>query len=147
MSVLKYKDASGNWVEATELYTTGAAGQLKVDIIQPLEDGVSFDLTKYQNCNRFLLYYTGNLNRSLFDSINPNGIQYLVDADAGSITVDRGFQCVQAPSTGENHGAIAEMPSGAKVCYTYENGIFTWTLANAYGEKRIGDNALVIYAE
>lgn len=143
MAIVKYKDSKGNWVEASGIY---CGGSLRVDVIQPMEDGVSFDLRKYQNCNRFLMYYTGNLVRSLFDSTNPDGIQYHIDADAGTITSDRGFECVQAPGTGENYGAIAEMPDGAKVCYTYENGIFTWTQVDAYGEKRVGDSALVIYA-
>lgn len=140
MSVLKYKDASGNWVEASEIF---CAGQLKVDVITPMEDGVSFDLTKYANCNRFLMYYTGNLRRSLFDSSVVDGYQYLVDADAGTVMVDKGYATVFG-ITG-NEGAIAV--EGEDNCYTYENGIFTWTLVDSYGEKRIGDSALVIYAE
>lgn len=145
MSVLKYKDASGKWVEATELYTTGAAGQLKIEAIVPMEDGVSFDLTKYQNCNRFLMYYTGNLVRSLFDSAQPDGYQYRIDADAGTVMVDRGID--QVFGVTKNEGAIAVIGDEGKSVYTYENGIFTWTLADSYGEKRIGDSALVIYAE
>jgi hypothetical protein len=139
MAIVKYKDSKGNWVEAPEIF---CGGSLRVDVIQPMEDGVSFDLRKYQNCNRFLMYYTGNLSRSLFDSTVVDGYQYLIDADAGTITSDKGFDQVFAV-TG-NDGAIAT--KGNANCYTYENGIFTWILADAYGEKRVGDSALVIYA-
>ena len=53
MSVLKYKDASGNWVDADSVL---AGGQLKIDYIERATEN-SFDLSKYVNCNDYIAFY------------------------------------------------------------------------------------------
>jgi hypothetical protein len=142
MSVLKYKDARGNWVEAPQVY---CGGQLKVDVIECATD-TTYDLRKYAN-GRFFMFYTANKSRMLFDSAQPDGIRYFIDSDA-----DTWYLGLWNIFGGNNNGAIAtneewsasgNPPSQA---YTYEDGIFTWFLDNA-GECEVGGCAVVIYAE
>lgn len=137
MSVLKYKDASGNWVETDML----VSGQLKIEAVSRMSDKVSFDLTKYTN-GRFLLYYTGNYVSRLFDSAQPDGYGYRINADGGTSAVDKGYK-VLFGNSGE--APIAESTSEHNA-YTYENGIFTWK-QNLSGVCQVGESAVVIYAE
>lgn len=136
MSVLKIKNASGRWVEVDSVLTQG---QLKVDTVTKSEDGRSYDLTKYLDCNRFFLFYTESTVRYLFDSAQVDGKAYRLDADADGM--NRGFERVFGV-TG-NMGAIATCETGESGDYTYENGVLTFS-ANA---SSLGTSALVIYAE
>jgi hypothetical protein len=141
MSVLKYKDARGNWVEAPQVY---CGGQLKVDVIECATD-TTYDLRKYAN-GRFFMFYTANKSRMLFDSAQPDGIRYFIDSDED--TWHLGLWNIFG---GNNDGAIAtneEWSTGSpSIAYTYEDGIFTWTLKDAYGDAEVGGCAVVIYAE
>lgn len=143
MSVLKYKDARGNWVEAPQIY---CGGQLKVDVIECATD-TTYNLRKYASCNRFFMFYTGNKQRLMFDSAQPDGIRYHMNSDA-----DTWYLGIWNIFGGNNDGAIAinteasESGLSPTVAYKYEDGIFTWTLDNT-GECEVGGCAVVIYAE
>ena len=140
MSVLKYKDSQGNWV-ATDVY---CGGQLKVDVIECATD-TTFDLRKYQECNRFFLFYTANQVRYLFDSANVDTVPYRLDSDAD--TWHLGLWNIHG---GNNDGAIATWEgansTGAN-SYKYEDGIFTWVTRDNNGTCEVGGCAIVIYAE
>lgn len=140
MSVLKYRDARGNWVEAPQVY---CGGQLKVDVIECATD-TTYDLRKYAN-GRFLMFYTANKTRYLFDSAQPDGVRYSIDSDAD--TWHLGLWNIFG---GNNDGAIATWEganaSGAN-SYTYEDGIFTWILSDVQSGCEVGGCAVVIYAE
>lgn len=54
MSVIKYKNSQGQWVEASNIY---CGGSLKIDYIAAAADRKSYDLSKYKDCNDYLLIY------------------------------------------------------------------------------------------
>ena len=140
MSVLKYKDARGRWVEAPEVY---CRGQLKVDVIECATD-TTYDLRKYQECNHFFMFYTANQVRYLFDSANVDTIPYRLDSDP-----DTWYLGLWNIHGGNNDGAIATWEGAnttGKNAYKYEDGIFTWLQDNT-GKCEVGGCAIVIYAE
>lgn len=77
MSVLKYKDARGNWVEAPQVY---CGGQLKVDFLTGVGGGQSLDLSKYKDCNDFILIYETYDDLCMFSpSFNADGSKWVME--------------------------------------------------------------------
>lgn len=142
MSVLKYKDASGNWVEMDSVLTQG---QLKVDYILPSEDGRSYDLTKYSNCNEYLMFYEYEDRIAVFSpNFNTDGTQWNIEERALN-----GFLTRTTQDTGNFIKAICSPVQGAsaleganKNLTKFENNIFSVVPYDAY----LGE-AFVIYAE
>lgn len=142
MSVMKYKDASGNWVEVDSVL---AGGQLKIDWIERATEN-SYDLTKYANCNDFLLFFNNSGDRVSIFSPKYN-------ADGSLWTMALGAET----STFSNDDFIASLFSPRQaassldgVLYNltkYENGILTYLSQDSYGENYVSMHAFVIYAE
>lgn len=143
MSVLKYKDASGNWVEVDGAM---CGGQLKIDYIERATEN-SFDLTKYQNCNKFYMIYTVVTNATsdlvcIFSSTDTADGSRWTLANANTTTYIRSgwtqdliylANPIKKPTSG-----LDGIHTGLT---TYENGIFTVL------NEEVGVSALVIYAE
>lgn len=146
MSVLKYKDSKGNWVEASGIY---CGGQLKTDIITRATEN-TFDLTKYMNCNKFYMIYTvqtgANDKICIFSSTNTaDGSRWEL---SGNTTTSIGSGWDSDLIALASPVKSAGFPYETQTYHTsYENGIFTHLTANAYGIKEVGEKALVIYAE
>lgn len=167
MGVIKAKNSAGEWVDVamansvTIEGSTSTAG-LYIDVITPitLTDGrKAFDLTKYENCNRFIILYSAKSTtasnsyfyRYAYDTANVDGNLKILDSDLGN--VDRygyGINCLVTGSgqTGVNRGIydtqssysvsmgnVSSYPDAtiASCIFTQENHIF-------------GDQAIVIYA-
>jgi hypothetical protein len=80
MSVLKYKDARGNWVEAKELFVANAPGELKVDFLTGVGGGQSLDLSKYKDCDDFILIYETYDDLCMFSpSFNADGSKWVFE--------------------------------------------------------------------
>lgn len=85
MAIVKYKDSKGNWVEAPEIF---CGGSLKIDYIAAATDGKSYDLSKYKDCNDYLLIYeyiSGNGSGSVCffsPGFNADGSKWVVQAQA-----------------------------------------------------------------
>lgn len=142
MSVLKYKDARGNWVEAPQIY---CGGQLKVDFLTGVGGEQSLDLSKYKECNDFILIYETYDDLCMFSpSFNADGSKWVMQERAlttGFLTAGEWLgqlipalcQAVQYPSSLD----------GTRYDLTkYENNIFYVLPYNDYFMS-----AFVIYAE
>lgn len=91
MATMKVKNAAGEWVEVDSAISRNA--NLYMDRIE-VEDN-QFDLTKYVNCNHFLLFYTAasataptgeKYTKYVYDSHNTDGYAYIVDSKSTSFT-------------------------------------------------------------
>lgn len=175
MAVMKYKDSDGTWKELPGAVINTIIGnpQLKIDVIARKSVN-TYDLTKYQNCNRFVMFYTadetfgsGNSVICVFDSECGNDTyMYMLRKEVGDDTT--GLKRLAADATGGDYNtgwdyAIAKPQETGDAgigttnanmanMTSYRNGIFTFlnqkdNYVNAGAEQIVGEYAIVIYAE
>lgn len=142
MSVLKYKNSQGNWVEASDIL---CRGQLKIEQITRATEN-SYDLTKYKDCNDFLLfYYTSADALCVFSpNYNADGTQWhwaLGAENKNNFSSSDFIRSLFAPYEGAS--SLDPIPTNRT---KYENGIFTYLHTDSYNENYVGVNAFVIYA-
>lgn len=170
MGVIKAKNSAGEWVNVASADTVTIEGStsdagLYIDVIQAIKDTngnyTSFDLTKYKDCNRYFLIYSGDVIKT------TSGDQYIMFAydsnypdeeSAYGMNVDQAFMGAsfdggvtdfiekdvynttmavfrRISSIGSSYAPSTDIVSGKVIdnIFTQEN-------------YRFGKNAIVIYA-
>lgn len=161
MATMKAKNSAGEWVEVDSFAPTYGNGQLKIDIITSNGEK-SFDLSKYKDCNRFILFYnfynsavTQGYTKACYDTANGNNHLYYInpsywqDKQALNAAGLKGLTSENYQQTGcwesifskcyDTNGAI--QGGGYVIGHTIdENYLFTCKLGN------VGLYAVVIYS-
>lgn len=142
MSVLKYKDARGNWVEAPQVY---CGGQLKVDFLTGTAGTKSIDLSKYKDCNDFILIYETYDDICMFSpSYNADGSKWIMQERVfatGFLTAGEWLGQL-IPSLCQAVQYASSLDGTRYDLTTYENNIFTLRSGDDYFY-----NSFVIYSE
>lgn len=175
MAVMKYKDTDGTWKElpGAVVNTIISNPQLKIDVIARTSEN-TYNLTKYQDCNRFIMFYTadetfgaGNSVICVFDSeCGDDTYMYMLRKEVGDDTTglkrlaantsngdyDVGWDYAIARPQQTGGGGVGTTSANMRNMTRYRNGIFTFlnqkdNYANAGAEQIVGEYAIVIYAE
>ena len=148
MSVLKYKNSQGNWVEAPGVYCGNGALTLKEETITKI-DTHTFDLTKYQHIARFWVMISlaqGGIDyvKYVFDPANDMIMKNQPENDYGSL---HGIQGVVNVPTSSARSMFTDA-SGDGYMFTYEDGILRFSSFNLTNVPvNVGSQATIVYPD
>lgn len=147
MSVLKYKNSKGAWVES-DVYCGSGALTIKEEMITKI-DTHTFDLTKYQHLDRFWVMVTlaqGSIAYVKYALDLNNDVIMEIDAESNYGTLN-GIQALVNPPTSSARSMFTNGSSDGYM-WTYENGILTFDALNLTDVPvYVGSNALVVYPD
>ena len=151
MATMKVKNAAGEWVEVDSAIKNTAG--LYIDRLEAVDN--QFDLTKYINCNHFILFYTAintdststNYRKYAYDSQNKDGYSYAYDSSA----IKEGVYEVFDYTSKNNGDAMFERVEFAGNSWTVSGtesggGVEKETMRFSHPKKTLGTYGVIIYA-
>ena len=151
MATMKVKNAAGEWVEVDSAIKNTAG--LYIDRLEAVDN--QFDLTKYINCNHFILFYTAtttgststNYTKYAYDSQNKDGYSYVQNTSAikegvyelfGYTSKYNGDDMFKRLEWAGNSWAVSGTESGG--------GVERETMHFSHPKKTLGTYGVIIYA-
>lgn len=151
MATMKAKNSAGEWVEVDSAISRGA--NLYIDQLQATDN--HFDLTKYVNCNHFILFYTAYTTNStspkytiyVYDSQNTDGYAYIYADSANTYGVGI-YELFDYTGKQNNDAAFikSESVSGSFITGSIAQGGTLEDMQFSHPNKTLGTYGVIIYA-
>lgn len=149
MATMKAKNSAGEWVEVDSAISRGA--NLYIDQLQATDN--HFDLTKYVNCNHFILFYaartgsSGNYKKYIYDSQNPDGYAYVLN-DVSSSYGWGIYELFDYTAKQSNDAVFikSESVSGSFITGSIVEGGTLEDMQFTHPNKSLGTYGVIIYA-